>query len=44
MNEDFRNDRELYHMLYSQIIPILDARIPTINPDDNDIPEEELDY
>ena len=44
MTEDFRNDRELYKMLYSQIIPILDARIPNVDPETEAIPEEELDY
>ena len=44
MREDFRNDRELYKMLYSQIIPILDARIPNVDPETEAIPEEELDY
>lgn len=44
MKEDFKNDRELYRIMYDQIIPILDKDLATLDPDDEEIPEEELDY
>lgn len=44
MTEDFRNDRELYKMLYSQIIPILSSELQNLTDFDLSIPEEELEY
>lgn len=44
MREDFKNDRELYSMLYSLIIPILDSELPTLSSEDTEIPEEEFNY
>ena len=44
MHEDFRNDRELYKLLYDAILPILESEIPAMEDENQDIPEEELAY
>ena len=44
MNEDFRNDRELYSILYGAIIPHLEMRLSAVSEDEMVIPEEELQY
>jgi len=44
MHEDFKNDRELYKILYGHIIPVLESRLSSITPEEMHTPEEELDY
>lgn len=44
MHDDFRNDRELYRLLYNGILPILDAEIPAMTDENEEIPEEEMAY
>jgi hypothetical protein len=44
MHQDFKNDRELYKILYSNIIPSLESRLSAISPEEMEIPEEEMDY
>ena len=44
MHEDFKNDRELYKILYGQIIPVLESRLSTITPEEMYTPEEEMNY
>ena len=44
MHKDFRENKALYKELYSNIIPVLESRLSTIQPEEMVIPEEELDY
>lgn len=44
MHEDFRNNKELYRIMYDEIIPILKSRLSSITPEEMDVDEEEFDY
>lgn len=44
VHEDFRNDRELYKIMYDNIIPELSKRLSTLSEDDKEIIAEEFDY
>jgi RecA/RadA recombinase len=44
MHQDFKNNRELYKILYGNIIPVLESRLSAISPEEMEIPEEEMDY
>lgn len=42
--EDFQNNRDLYNIMYSQVIPVLQAKLPVYKPSDSEVPPEEMDY
>jgi len=44
MHQDFKDNRELYNILYSNIIPVLESRLSAIRPEEMDVPEEEFNY
>lgn len=44
MHKDFRENRELYKVLYGNIIPVLENRLSTISPEEMPVVEEEYDY
>lgn len=44
MHEDFKENRELYKILYGNIIPVLETRLSTITPEEMEVVEEEFDY
>lgn len=44
MHEDFRENRELYNILYSNIIPVLESRLSALRPEEMVTPEEEMNY
>ena len=44
MHQDFKDNRGLYKILYSNIIPVLESRLSAIRPEEMEIPEEEMDY
>lgn len=44
MHEDFKENRELYKILYGSIIPVLETRLSTITPEEMEVVEEEFDY
>lgn len=44
MHEDFSEDRELYQIMYSYIIPELDKTLSTVKPEEFSVPEEEMNY
>ena len=44
MHEEFKERRELYKVMYSNIIPVLEKRLTTIEESDLDVLEEESDY
>lgn len=44
IHEDFRNDRELYKILYSVIIPRLAERLSTVSEEEREVVQEEMDY
>lgn len=44
MHEDFRGNRELYNILYSNIIPVLESRLSALRPEEMVTPEEEMNY
>ena len=44
VHEEFANNRELYKIMYSEIIPILSKRLSAISQDEMNVIEDELDY
>lgn len=42
--EEFAENRELYKIMYSHIVPVLEKSLSTIKPEDNIIVDEEMDY
>lgn len=44
MHQNFKDDKELYKILYGSIIPVLESRLSAISPEEMSIPEEEFDY
>ena len=44
MRKNFREDTELYTMLYDSIIPILDKELVLLNEEDTNVPDAELNY
>jgi hypothetical protein len=44
MHQDFKDNRELYKILYDNIIPILESRLSAISPEEMEVPEEEMNY
>ena len=44
VHEEFKERRELYKVMYSNIIPVLEKRLTTIEESDLDVLEEESDY
>lgn len=44
MHQDFKDNRELYNILYSNIIPVLESRLSAIRPEEMEVPEEEFNY
>lgn len=44
MHQDFKENKELYKILYGNIIPILESRLSSITPEEMKVPDEELDY
>lgn len=43
-HKDFKENRELYKILYSHIIPILETRLSAIKPEEMSVLPEEMDY
>lgn len=44
MHEDFKNNRQLYKILYSHIIPELETHLSSILPEELEVVDDELDY
>ena len=44
MHEDFKNNRKLYKILYSHIIPELETHLSSILPEELEVVDDELDY
>jgi hypothetical protein len=44
MHEDFKDNKELYKILYGYIIPELESRLSTITPEEMEVVDEEFDY
>lgn len=44
IHEEFSNNRELYKIMYSHIVPELSKSLSTINPEDMAVIDEEMDY
>jgi hypothetical protein len=44
MHQEFRDNRELYNILYSNIIPSLEYRLSALRPEEMMTPEEEMNY
>ena len=44
IHNDFKNNKELYTQLYGLIIPELESRLSTINPEEMEIVDEEMNY
>jgi len=44
MNQDFRDNRNLYKVMYDTIIPELSNRLSAVSEEEMIIPEEEFNY
>ena len=44
MHADFKNNPELYKLMYSLIIPELEERLSAITPEEMELVEEEMNY
>ena len=44
MHQDFKDNPELYKLMYSLIIPELEERLSAITPEEMEIVEEEMNY
>ena len=44
MNEEFREKRELYKVLYNSIIPLLEKRLSVVSEEELVVPDEEFEY
>lgn len=44
MEQDFRDNRQLYKIMYDHIIPLLEDRLSAVTPEELITPEEELNY
>ena len=44
VHEDFKNNKNLYKIMYDNIIPVLSKRLSAITPDEMGVVEEEMDY
>lgn len=44
IHNDFKENRELYKIMYSLIVPVLEKNISSIKPEEMDIVQEEMDY
>ena len=44
MHQDFKDNRDLYKILYGNIIPVLESRLSAVTPDEMEVPEEEFNY
>ena len=44
MHQDFKENPELYKIMYGLIIPELEARLSAITPEEMEIVEEEMNY
>lgn len=44
VHEDFAADRELYKIMYNEVIPVLSQRLSAISQEEMNIIEDEMDY
>lgn len=44
MHQDFKDNRDLYKILYGNIIPVLESRLSAVTPEEMEVPEEEFNY
>ena len=44
MHEEYRENRELYKILYDNIVPLLENDLPLLTDEELEIPDEELMY
>jgi len=44
MHQDFKDNPELYKLMYSLIIPELEERLSAITPEEMEVVEEEMNY
>lgn len=44
VHEDFAADRELYKIMYNEVIPVLSERLSAISQEEMNIIEDEMDY
>lgn len=44
VHKHFREDRELYKILFSNIVPVLESKLSMLTEEDLEVIEEEMDY
>lgn len=44
VHEDFANDRELYKIMYSNVIPLLSKRLSAIKQEEMEVVSDEMEY
>ena len=44
MHEAFKENKDLYSIMYSTVIPVLEQKLSTLKDGEEEIPEEELNY
>lgn len=44
VHKDFAENRDLYKIMYSNVIPVLEKRLSGIDPGEMDVIEEEYNY
>ena len=43
-HEEFSSNRELYKIMYSHIVPLLEECLSAVDPEEMEVIDEEMDY